>query len=44
MPENVASEIKFVTNGLPGWVVNGENVHKIRGYSDHYFTENRGFK
>jgi len=31
-------------NRLPGWVVSAENVNEFKGYLDHYFRDNRGFK
>jgi len=45
MPENLALEFEFVTNGsLLGWVVNEESVNKFKGNLDHYLMENREFK
>jgi len=46
MPENLVSEITFVMigTGCQGWIVSGKSVNKLKGNSDHYLRDNRGFK
>jgi len=46
MPENLASEMEFMTNGtwLQWLVVNGESVNKLKGYLDHHLRNNMGSK